>query len=80
MYKKARRLSVCPFFYLNYNRMRWNCQIYDQRIPHESTDNKSYVKNNRIYHVRIYDDELLVGDITKVFRDDLEGNIQWVVF
>ena len=33
-----------------------------------------------IYHVRIYDDELLVGDITKVFRDDLEGNIQWVVF
>ena len=49
-------------------------------IPHESIDNKSYVKNNRIYHVRIYDDELLVGDITKVFRDDLEGNIQWVVF
>lgn len=33
-----------------------------------------------IYHVRIYDDELLVGDITKVFRDDLEGNVQWVVF
>ena len=33
-----------------------------------------------IYHVRIYDDELLIGDITKVFRDDLEGNIQWVVF
>ena len=49
-------------------------------IPHESIDNKRYVKNNRMYHVRIYDDELLVGDITKVFRDDLEGNIQWVVF
>ena len=71
---------MCPFFYLDYNRMRWNCQFYDQRIPHESTDNRSYVKNNRIYHVRIYDDELLVGDITKVFRDDLEGKIQWVVF
>lgn len=33
-----------------------------------------------IYHVRIYDNELLVGDITKVFRNDLEGKIQWVVF
>lgn len=37
-------------------------------------------KKVTIYHVWIYDNELLVGDVTKVFRDDLNGRIKWVVF
>lgn len=37
-------------------------------------------KKITIYNVWIYDNELLVGDRTKVFRDDLNGAIQWVIF
>lgn len=37
-------------------------------------------KKITIYNVCIYDNELLVGDITKVFRDDLDGQIKWVIF